>query len=101
MSSAFGRGNDVYERANFRLVTNAPTNRDIHTELTVDLLRGHMTFVVKNGNCLSEVATARKPENSGHRFIRCQMLDKLGDATFETVRLVQRFRPTTISNRDR
>src|SRR5690349_15291943 len=83
MGAALGRGDDVHERLQGRVVSRAPAQRDIDVELPGDLGRRHLAVLVKDGDGLPERALAGEAEDVADRLVGGQVLAELADTAVE------------------
>ncbi|MDH6587773.1 hypothetical protein M2161_006879 [Streptomyces sp. SAI-133] len=88
MGAALGRGDDVDERLEGRVVTGPPAHRDVHAEFAGDLGGRHLAVVVEDRDGLLEGALAGEAEDVVDRLVGGQVLAELADAAVEAERLL-------------
>ena len=100
VGAALGRGDDVDEGTQRRLVTGAPAHRDVHGQLALDLLRGHVPLVVEQRDGLGEDVGALQAQDRGHRLVGAEEVGELGDAALVLEALLDRLLAPQVADDD-
>ena len=90
---------DVDEGADLGVVAVAPAQRDVDTQLTLDVLRRHVAGVVEDRDGLGEVVDTLQPEDLGDLLVGRQEVAELRDARRRAGRSPRRPRSAPRSSR--
>ena len=85
--ATLGRGDDIDERPDQRLISRAPSQRNGHVAGPLDILGGHMTLAVEDGHVLGEMPLAVQADDTRHSLIVGQVVDVFTDAALEAEHL--------------
>jgi hypothetical protein len=88
VGAALGRRDDVDKRAQDGVVTRAPPQRHIDTELALHLGGRHVAALVEDRDGLLEVTVALQPEDVADGLVGGEERAELADAAVEAKRLV-------------
>ena len=91
---------DVHKTFRDRVVTGAPLDHDIHVHIPCDISGFQAPLGVQHGNCLVELARARKMPRANDRLVGGQKLEKVPETTLGRVGNNRLLRAGAVMNLD-